>query len=64
MMTIARSPHYHFYSVFLVEEDTFDDIRSRMEKQDMLRKHLMTDDDGEEIIVFGTTAFKKEPSQF
>lgn len=60
----AKENHYRFYSLFLVEPTTFDDIRDRMSKQNLLSKHLMKDVDGEDIIVLGITALKKEGSQF
>ena len=48
MMTIARAPH-HFYTVFEVNPDTYDDIRQRLDESGALWKQKMSDDDGEEI---------------
>lgn len=61
-MTIAR--RNHFYSVFRVDESTFDDIRKRLEAENLLIKHLLIDEYSEEVLVFGSTGFKKEQSQF
>jgi hypothetical protein len=63
MMTIARASH-PFYTVLEVEASTFDDVKQRLETQNILWKYLMTHDDGSEIIVFGSTALKKEKTGF
>lgn len=64
MMTIARRMSHRFYTVLEVDEQSFDDIKQRLETQGNLWKYLMTHDDGSEIIVFGSTALKKEKTGF
>ena len=64
MMTIVRKPSHHFYSVFQVEDWTFQDIGDRLNEINLLAKHLLIDEFGEEVIVFGSTGFKREQSQF
>lgn len=64
MMTIARNPQHHFYSVFRVSDDTFDELRKRLVDQELLFKHLLIDEYREEVLVFGSTGFKREQSQF
>lgn len=64
MMTIARSKNHIFYSVFPISEESYDDIRERLDAQGMLWKYKMLDDDGSEIIVLGTIALKKEQTEF
>ncbi len=57
-MKIARA--YHFYNVLYIKGTSYDDIRTRLETEGTLSKHTVKDDDGSEIIVLGSTGFKKE----
>lgn len=61
-MTIAKSP-YPFYTVLMIDESSFDDIKERLDRTGVLWKYLILDNDAE-AIVFGTTALKKEPTKF
>ena len=72
MMTIARKPNTyqakvgapHFYNIFYLDDSSYDDIRRRLESMDLLWKRVMLDADGAEILIFGETAFKKQPTGF
>ena len=64
MMTIARSPMHHFYSVFRVSDSTFDELRQRLDEIGLLWKHLYIDEYREEVLIFGSTGFKREQSNF
>jgi hypothetical protein len=64
MTTIAKRNSYDFYSVIRVEHSTFDDIKRRLETNDLLAKYLIIDEFREEVLVFGSTGFKKERTQF
>lgn len=64
MMTIAKKPNHHCYSIISIEEDSYYDIRNRLEELNVLWKYLGKDDYDEEIIIFGAIAFKKEYSVF
>ena len=61
---MIEKKHHPFYTVLLIDETSFDDIRMRLEKLDLLWKYLMKDEHNEEIIVLGSTALKKEGNQF
>lgn len=60
MMTIARSNYGVYFTILEVNSSTYDDIRGRLERIDMLWKYKSTDTDGVEVIVFGSTALKRE----
>lgn len=48
------------YSILEVSKTTFNDIRIRLAKVNMLGDYLTLDDDGKEIIILGTVALKSE----
>jgi len=62
MMTIARNS-WHFYHVFYVTENTYNEIRNKLVANNQLWKQAMQDDDGQEILIFGITAFKAEKNE-
>jgi hypothetical protein len=45
---------------FEVSKATFEDLRLRLDKREMLWKHLSKDSQGREVIIFGATAFRVE----
>lgn len=63
MMTIARSPHNRFYTVLLIDDASFDDIKERLEENGTLWKYLVNEE-GDSVIVFGATALKRQSTEF
>ena len=57
MMTIARR---EVYNIFDVSRSSFEDLKQRLIKTEMLWKHQSTDTEGREILIFGATAFREE----
>jgi len=58
-MIIARKS-WNFYSILDIDSYAFEDIKQRLIAKELTDKYLLLDDDGQEIIVFGTTALRAE----
>ncbi len=60
MMKIARrlSSIYAVYNIFEIEESTYLDIKNSLIDKELYWKHKSIDKEGQEILIFGSTAFK------
>jgi hypothetical protein len=61
-MTIVKK-EWHYYSIFDVNESAFEDIKRRLYSKQLAEKYMMVDDEGRDIIVFGTTALRAEKDE-
>lgn len=52
--------HTYTYAVLEIAKESFDDIRLRLQEVEMYDKYHSKDDDGKDIIIFGTVALKAE----
>ena len=59
MMTVARRTE-QFYSVLKISRPAFEEIKQKLVDQELDLKYIMSDIDGREVIVFGSTALKAE----
>jgi hypothetical protein len=61
-MIIARNSWY-FYGTLYISNSSFEDIRQRLVAEDLDWKYILQDENGQEIIVLGTTALKAETNE-